>query len=134
MKTLIRARNGVDSRGRGVDVVLDTVGGDTFPQQSRPGLPVYGQVVTLLDPGKDINWGTARNKNLGIHFTLMLTPMLKNMMDARQHQGEILNRCSELIEAGKLETVVSHEFALEDAAKAHALIEEGHVLGKVVLR
>jgi NADPH:quinone reductase-like Zn-dependent oxidoreductase len=29
--------------------------------------------------------------------------------------------------------VVSHEFALEDAAKAHALIEQGHVLGKVIL-
>jgi NADPH2:quinone reductase len=44
-----------------------------------------------------------------------------------------LNRCAKLIETGKLETVVSHEFALEDAAKAHALIEQGHVLGKVIL-
>ncbi len=121
------------TNGEGVDVVLDSLGGDTF-QRSLGATKVYGHVNTLLDPGTGIEWKEARNRNLSISFTLMLTPMLKNMADARRHQGEILNRCSELIEAGKLETVVSHEFALEDAAKAHALIEEGHVCGKVVLK
>jgi NADPH2:quinone reductase len=120
------------TNGEGVDVVLDSLGGDTF-QRSLAATKVYGHVNTLLDPGTGIEWKEARNRNLSISFTLMLTPMLKNMMDARKHQGEILNRCAELIEAGKLETVVSHEFALEDAAKAHALIEQGHVLGKVIL-
>ena len=120
------------TNGEGVDVVLDSLGGDTF-QRSLAATKVYGHVNTLLDPGTGIEWKEARNRNLSISFTLMLTPMLKKMMDARKHQGEILNRCAELIEAGKLETVVSHEFALEDAAKAHALIEQGHVLGKVIL-
>jgi NADPH2:quinone reductase len=51
------------TRGRGVDVVLDTVGGDTF-RHSLDAACVYGRIVTLLDPGKDIDWKTARNKNL----------------------------------------------------------------------
>jgi NADPH2:quinone reductase len=121
------------TNGEGADVVLDSLGGGTF-QRSLGAVKVYGHVNTLLDPGTNIEWKEARNRNLSISFTLMLTPMLKNMMDARRHQGEILNHCSELIEAGKLETVVSHVFALKDAAKAHALIEQGHVLGKIVLR
>ena len=121
------------TNGEGVDVVLDSLGGETF-QRSLGAVKVYGHVNTLLDPGANIEWKEARNRNLCISFTLMLTPMLKNMMDARRHQGDILNHCSALIEAGKLETVLSHEFALEDAAKAHALVEQGHVLGKVVLK
>ena len=120
------------TNGEGVDAVFDSLGGETF-QRSLEAAKVYGHVNTLLDPGTGIEWKEARNRNLCISFTLMLTPMLKNMMDARKHQGEILNRCAGLIEADKLETVVSHEFALEDAAKAHALIEQGHVLGKVIL-
>jgi NADPH2:quinone reductase len=120
------------TNNEGVDVVLDSLGGETF-QRSLAATKVYGHVNTLLDPGTGIQWKEARNRNLSISFTLMLTPMLKNMDDARRHQGEILNRCSELIDAGKLETQVSRVFALEDAAKAHELIEQGHVLGKVVL-
>ena len=118
--------------GRGVDVVLDTLGGDTF-RNSLELACVYGQVVTLLDPGNDVSWGTARNKNLGIHFTLMLTPMLQDLPDARKHQGEILNRCAELVSGGRLKAVVSMALPLEDATRAHQLIEAGHVQGKIVL-
>ena len=118
--------------GRGVDVVLDTVGGDTF-RNSIDLACVYGQVVTLLDPGNDVSWGTARNKNLGIHFTLMLTPMLQDLPGARQHQGEILNQCATLIADGKLKPVVSNTLPLIEAARAHELIETGHAQGKIVL-
>ena len=119
------------TNGEGVDVVLDSLGGDVF-QRSLEAAKVYGHVNTLLDPG-NADWGEARNRNLAISFTLMLTPMLKNMADARRHQGDILNNCAELIEAGKLRTQVAHTFALEDAAKAHEHIEQGHTLGKIVL-
>ena len=119
--------------GEGGDVVLDSLGGDTF-QRSLSAAKVYGHVNTLLDPGSGIVWKEARDRNLSISFTLMLTPMLKNLTAARRHQGEILNRCAELIEAGKLETRVSQEFPLAEAAKAHTLIEQGHVQGKIVLR
>ena len=118
--------------GRGVDVVLDTIGGDTF-RNSLELACVYGQVVTLLDPGNDISWGTARNKNLGIHFTLMLTPMLQDLPEARKHQGVILNRCAELIANGKLKPLVSAILPLDETIRAHELIEAGHVQGKIVL-
>jgi NADPH2:quinone reductase len=117
---------------RGVDVVLDTVGGDTF-RDSLELASVYGQVVTLLDPGNDVSWGSARSKNLGIHFTLMLTPMLQDLPEARRHQGEILNHCSQLISEGKLRVHIAGVLPLAEAARAHAIIEAGHAQGKIVL-
>ena len=120
------------TEGRGVDVVLDTIGGDIF-HNSLAAASVYGRVVTLLDPGND-NWKDARNKNLSISFTLMLTPMLQDLPHARHHQGEILNHGAELIEKDMLKPQVSTILPLEDAAQAHRLIEDGHVQGKIVLK
>ncbi|MFV1973619.1 MAG: zinc-dependent alcohol dehydrogenase family protein [Thiohalobacterales bacterium] len=119
--------------GRGVDVVLDSLGGNVFRDSLRAA-SVYGQVVTLLDPGSDVDWNEARSRNLGIHFTLMLTPMLQSLPAARAHQGEILRRGAELIENGKLRPVVSTVLPLADAARVHQLIETGHTQGKYVLR
>ena len=117
---------------RGVDVVIDTVGGSTF-RDSLALARVYGQVVTLLDPGNDVSWGTARNKNLGIHFTLMLTPMLQDLPEARRHQGKILNHCSQLIADRKLRVQIAEVLPLAEAARAHTIVEAGHVQGKIVL-
>lgn len=119
--------------GRGVDVILDSLGGTVF-RDSLGAARVYGQVVTLLDPGTGVDWKDARNRNLGIHFTLMLTPMLQHLPAARAHQGEILRRGAELIENGKLKPAVSKTLPLEDAVKAHQRIEAGNVQGKIVLR
>jgi NADPH2:quinone reductase len=118
--------------GRGVDVILDSLGGETF-RKSLSAASVYGHVVTLLDPGRDVDWKEARNRNLGIHFTLMLTPMLQELPEARRHQGDILRRCAGLIADGKLKPRVSNVLPLAEAARAHQLIEAGHVLGKIVL-
>ena len=119
--------------GRGVDVVLDTAGGETF-RQSLSAACVYGHVVTLLDPGTDVAWKTARERNLSISFTLMLTPMLQDLPEARSHQGEILQHCAQLVDTGKLKPRVESTLPLEEAARAHRAIEEGHVQGKVVLQ
>jgi NADPH2:quinone reductase len=59
--------------------------------------------------------------------------MLRGLPEARAHQGEILRRCAEWIDAGKLHIHVSETFPLEGAAEAHRAIEEGHTQGKLVL-
>ena len=87
----------------------------------------------MLDPGPEQDWKEARNRNLRIGFTLMLTPMLRELPEARAHQGEILERCGELIETGRLHIEVSKALPLAEAASAHRLIEDGHARGKLVL-
>ena len=120
------------TEGRGVDVVLDCIGGDIF-RRSLEATAHYGDVVTLLDPGNDVDWKEARNRNLRIGFVLMLTPMLRDLPQARAHQGEILDRCAADLNAGKLQLHISAVLPLSQAAEAHRRIEQGHVQGKLVL-
>jgi NADPH2:quinone reductase len=93
----------------------------------------YGSLITLLDPGPDILWNEARKRNVRIGFELMLTPMLEDLPEARAHQGEILDHCAALADAGKLTIEVSQSLPLKQAASAHQQIETGHTRGKLVL-
>ncbi|MGD2083528.1 MAG: zinc-dependent alcohol dehydrogenase family protein [Chromatiales bacterium] len=118
--------------GRGVDLALDTVGPDVF-RRTMPAVAHYGDLVTLLDPGPEMEWKDARARNLRIGFELMLTPMVEDLPEARAHQGEILRSCGDLMESGELRVEVGRTFPLQEAAAAHRLLEEGHNQGKLVL-
>jgi NADPH2:quinone reductase len=118
--------------GQGVDVALDTVGPSVF-RQTLPAMAHFGSLVTILDPGPDMDWKEARMRNLRIGFELMLTPQLSDLADARAHQGEILRRCTGPFDRGELRVEVQRTFGLEEAADAHRLLEQGHVQGKLVL-
>ena len=118
--------------GRGVEVAFDTVGPKVF-NQTLPAVAHYGQLVTLLDPGKEIDWAVARKRNLGISFELMLTPMLEDLPAARTHQAEILDHCAGYLHGGQLRLHVSRTLPLADAAEGHRMIEAGHTRGKIVL-
>ena len=117
--------------GEGVDVAFDTVGGSTFAQ-TFPAVKIYGDLVTLLDP-KETAWKEARSRNLRISLELMLTPTLRNDADLRCDQTQILQQCVRLIDSGKLKILVRHTFPLAEANRAHALLERGSTLGKIVL-
>lgn len=118
--------------GRGVDVALDTVGGEVF-RQTVPAVAHYGDLITLLDPGSDMAWKEARTRNLRIGFELMLTPLLRDLPEARANQVHILTQCAEWIDRGELRIHVDKVLPLQQAAEAHALIEAGHTQGKIVL-
>lgn len=118
--------------GRGADVVFDTVGPEVF-KRSIEATAHFGDLVTLLDPGTDVNFKEARMRNLRIGFELMLTPMLRNLHEARDHHVEILDRCARLVDEGKLTIHVEQRLPLSEARRAHKIIEEGHATGKIVL-
>lgn len=118
--------------GRGVDVAFDTVGPEVL-RQTIPAMAVYGDLVTLLDPGSGLDFKEARNRNLRISLALMLTPQLKGLSDALAHQGAILRQCGELFDAGKLRVEVAETFPLARAAAAHRRLEAGGAMGKLVL-
>ncbi len=118
--------------GRGVDVAFDTVGPEVF-RRTLPAMAHYGTLVTILDPGADQDLKEARNRNLCLGFTLMLTPMLRDLPEARAHQREILDHCAAHCERGELRIQVSATLPLAEAAEAHRRIESGHTSGKLVL-
>ncbi len=117
--------------GKGADLVFDTVGASVF-KESITATAHFGRLVTLLDPG-ELNLAEARMRNLLIGFELMLTPMLRDLPEARDKHVDILRKCAELTDKGLLKAHISHVLLLEEAAVAHRLIEAGHTTGKIVL-
>lgn len=118
--------------GRGADVAFDTVGGSTFIRTTH-AVRYRGDLVTLLQPGPDMDWKEARLRNLRVSFELMLSPMVYGLFDAQQHQADILRRCGPLFDAGALRVHVAQTLPLEQAAAAHRLLEGGSMTGKLVL-
>jgi NADPH2:quinone reductase len=119
------------TNGKGADLVFDTVGAEVF-KESITATAHFGRLVTLLDPG-ELNLAEARMRNLLIGFELMLTPMLRDLPEARDKHVEILEQCAKWVDQGLLKTYISEQLPLAEAAKAHQLIEAGHTVGKIVL-
>jgi NADPH2:quinone reductase len=119
--------------GEGVDTVLDTVGGETF-LRSIGAVRIYGRVITLLATPLDLaHANKARAKNLLIGYEGMVAPQVLGNHRARLAQTRILEQGARLIEQQKISVVVGETLPLEQAARAHALIDEGHTQGKIVL-
>ncbi len=119
--------------GEGVDVVFDTVGGETF-LRSIDAVRIYGRLITLLSTPIDLaHANKARGRNILIGYEGMVTPAATNHHRARIAQTRILEQGARLVEQGKLKVAVGEVLPLERAADAHAQIETGHTHGKVVL-
>jgi NADPH2:quinone reductase len=120
--------------GQGVDVVFDVVGGQVFAD-SFPAAKIYGDVVTL----DEINFsadeaGAAKLRNLSLSYELMLTPMHFKMHEARVRQTGMLEEAARLIDDGKIKPYVTNVFSLEEVDKAHDVVEDGHSIGKTVVK
>jgi NADPH:quinone reductase len=107
---------------KGVDVVLDTIGGEVL----RQGFQVMksgGTIVSLPGhPGvKAI--GDQLAPQYGVTF--VFTPV--------HPSGEQLAAMAPLFDAGQLNVHIDAVFPLQDVAQAHKLSEGGHVRGKLVL-
>ncbi|RMH51261.1 MAG: alcohol dehydrogenase [Zetaproteobacteria bacterium] len=120
------------SGGEGVDVALDTVGGEAFHQAAALVRP-YGDLVTLLQLPADADLKGLRLRNVRISQELMLTPMVLGLEEGLRHQAAILEQCGQLMEQRRLVVRVSELLPLEQAAHAHRTIEQGHATGKLVL-
>ncbi|MFJ9905558.1 NADP-dependent oxidoreductase [Streptomyces sp. NPDC101152] len=103
-----------------VDLVLDTIGGDTSTRSLRVLRP-GGLVVSIIPVGSDDFPEEA--ERLGVRALRML-------VDA-SHSG--MAAIAELVEAGKLRPTIAGTFPLTDAAEAHRLGGTGRTTGKLVL-
>lgn len=121
------------SDDEGADIVLDTIGGDTF-LRSIDATRMYGRLVTLLaTPIDTAHANRARARNLTIGYEGMAAPMASGNHRARLAQTRILEQGARLFDRGRLRVTIGESLPLERAGEAHALIEEGHTLGKIVL-
>jgi NADPH2:quinone reductase len=115
----------------GVDLVIDPVGGSTL-QESVACLRYQGRIVNLGVAGRDPTpfnplplWG----KNASL-TGMSLTTSLRNE-HARTHA--VIAECIARVASGELRVIIEKRYALADAAKAHAHIEQRSVFGRVVM-
>ncbi len=107
--------------GRGVDVVLDTVGGATFCKSFR-AVRMYGRIATLLStPCELADINHARLRNISVGFVQMTAPSYLGDAEARRAQTRILEQGAMLFEQGKLRILLSAVLPLKDVAAAHRL-------------
>lgn len=114
------------------------VAGITGTDQSAPQLAdiiaPQGQFVLIDDP-KTLNVMPFKPKSISVHWESMFTRSVFGTADMiAQHR--LLNEVSAMIDAGLMITTAAQELSPINAAnliKAHAQIESGTTIGKVVL-
>jgi NADPH2:quinone reductase len=119
--------------GKGVDVILDMVGGD-YVAREISSLADDGRLVfiALLGGAKaNINLGPILLRRLTVTgSTLRPRPIAFKAAIA----AKLRERVWPLLEAGKIKPVIYRTFPLEQAAQAHALMETSTHIGKIMLK
>jgi NADPH:quinone reductase len=111
------------TNGRGVPVIIDTVGGDVF-QKSLECVSVNGQVVTILGSGTGDRGRGLLYKNVTIHYEFIGIPTAHEIEPERP--GQILTGIAQLVDAGLLEPCVSQVLPLERVAEGHRHRDGSH--------
>jgi len=118
--------------GRGIDVILDMVGGDYVPRELA-SLAEEGRLCLIAFLG-----GTKATLDmtdiLRRRLTITGSTLRPRPVDVKAGIARALReKIWPLIEAGKIRPVIYRTFPLEDAAAAHALMESSEHVGKIML-
>lgn len=118
---------------RGVDVILDMVGGDYLPREIAC-LADDGRIslIALLGGAKaTVDLGQVLRRRLTITGST-LRP--RSVAFKAAIAAQLKQRVWPMFEAGKIKPVIYQVFPLEQAAEAHALMERSTHVGKIMLQ
>lgn len=121
------------TNGKGVDVILDMVGGAYLPREidcladdGRIG------VIALLGGAKaELDLGQLLRRRLSVSGSTLRPRSIAFKAAIAQH---LLTRVWPLMATGRIRPVIFQTFPLEQAAAAHALMESSAHVGKIMLR
>jgi len=133
------------SRGRGVDVILDPIGGRSFGDSYRMLAPLGRLImvgISSMASERRSAWRVLRswwgmpsfnplsliNRNRGV-FGLNVG----HLWDERPQLLPLMDLLMTELRAGRLQPIVARTFPLEKAAEAHRFIQSRANIGKVVL-
>lgn len=117
---------------RGVDVILDMVGGD-YVARDLHALAMDGRVSLIATQGgrrADIDLALLMRKRAVITGS-MLRP--RTVQEKAGIVAALREKIWPLYESGQIRPLIHGVFALEDAAVAHRELEQGRHIGKIVL-
>ncbi len=117
----------------GADLILDMVGGPYIPRN----------IKSLADDGRLVQIAFLQGPKVEVNFVQLMTRRLTMTGATLRPQSDLAKariaaqlreHVWPLLEAKKIAPVMDQEFALEDAAKAHARMETSEHIGKIVLK
>lgn len=120
------------TEGRGVDVILDMVGGDYIQRNINAGA-TDGRIVSIAflnGPTAEVNFMPVMLKRL----TLTGSTLRPRSIEEKAALASALKaKVWPLLDAGRVKPQIDTVFPLAEAAKAHALMERSSHIGKIVL-
>jgi NADPH2:quinone reductase len=118
--------------GKGVQLVLDMVGGD-YIARNYEAAAVEGRIVQIAfagSPKTTVDFRQIMVKRL-VHTGSTLRP--RSVADKAAFARALEDKVWPLFAAGKVKPVIYRTFPLREAAAAHALMETSEHIGKIVL-
>jgi len=119
--------------GRGVDVILDMVGGD-YIQRNMSAAAIWGRIVNISYQSgmqASVNFAPMLMKRLSL---LATTLRARSNAEKGAIRDTLLREVWPLIAAGKIKPVVDRVYPLGDAQEAHARMAKSAHIGKLLLK
>lgn len=117
---------------KGVNVILDMIGGDYFPRNLKcmSDDARLVQIAVQMGPKAEINLLPVMLKRLTITGS---TLRARDDKFKAAIAAKLLEKVWPLLKSGVIKPVIHSTFALTDAAKAHQLMESSQHIGKIIL-
>ncbi|MCT9082592.1 quinone oxidoreductase family protein [Streptomyces fulvoviolaceus] len=119
--------------GRGVDLALDPVGGDTF-RASLASLAVFGRLVSFGNASSAPAWSVGQPELYPSAVSVGGFSILTLAKTAPAELRTLAERAFATVADGTVTLPVTAEFGLEEAAEAHRLMGARTSTGKLLLR
>ncbi len=117
---------------QGVDWLFTAHSDEQIPTYADIVRP-FGQITAIDDGPRDVS--PLKAKSISWHWELMFTRPVQRTADMIE-QHRLLNAIADLVDTGRLRSTVTRSLSPitpETLREAHALIEGGRTLGKIVL-
>ena len=109
---------------------------DSYFESYTKMLTPFGKIAMIDDPEKPLDVMKLKQKSLSLHIEFMFARSMFNAPDMGE-QGRLLNRVSDLIDQGYIQTTVGKNLGTINANNlkaAHEILESGKSIGKIVLQ
>jgi NADPH2:quinone reductase len=117
--------------GRGVDAIIDPIGGPSFVGNIAMLAPCGTLLIYGALGGKtDLNSATAAWRRNSLAVRLFTIHILDHLF-AKRRAG--MRALIDMLAAGKLNPRIHARLSLAEAARAHKMLESGDVMGKLLL-
>jgi NADPH2:quinone reductase len=119
--------------GRGVDIALDPIGGDTF-RRTLAVTARFGRLVSFGNSGSAQPWSVGAADIYPAALTVSGFSLMGLAAADPSRLRELADAAFRAVTDGGVELPVTAEFALADAGAAHRLVESRSTTGKLLLR